>query len=69
MPTSDEIRDAVATEAEAGIQSATVDGNTVVNRDLEKTMDVADRLDGRTAAANPHRGLRMTALKSPGGHT
>jgi hypothetical protein len=32
-------------------------------------MDVADRLDGRTAAANPHRGLRMTALKSPGGHT
>lgn len=69
MPTPDEIRDAVATEAETGIQSATVDGNTVVSRDLSETLDIADRLDGRTARDNPARGLRFTALRSPGGHS
>lgn len=69
MPTPDEIRDAVATEAETGIQSSTIDGNTVVNRNLKETLDVADRLDGQTAAVNPARGLRFTALRSPGGHS
>lgn len=69
MPTTTEIRDAVATEAETGIQSATVDGNTVVSRDLEKTLDIADRLDGVTARDNPARGLRFTVMRSPGGHS
>jgi hypothetical protein len=69
LPTPDEIRTAVATDAEAGIQSATVDGNTVVKRSLDETLDIADRLDGHTAVSNPARGLRFTALRSPGGHS
>jgi len=68
MPTTTEIRTAVATEAEAGIQSSTIDGNTVVNRDLTETLDVAARIDGVTAAALPFRGLRPTQMCSPGGH-
>lgn len=69
MPTPDEIRDAVATEAEAGIESATIDGNTVNKRSLKETLDIADRLDGVTARENPARGLRFTAMRSPGGHS
>lgn len=69
MPTPDEIRDAVATEAESGVQSSTIDGNTVVNRNLKETLDVADRLDGSTARENPARGIRFTAMRSPGGHS
>lgn len=69
MPTTDDIRDAVTTDAEAGIESATIDGNTVKRRSLKETLDIADRLDGTTAAANPHRGLRFTVLRSPGGHS
>lgn len=69
MPTPDEIRDAVATEAETGIQSATIDGNSIVSRDLKETLDIADRLDGVTARDNPARGLRFTVMRSPGGHS
>lgn len=69
IPTPDEIRDAVATDAEAGVKSMTVDGNTVVGRDLTEQLDIADRLDGHTALDNPARGLRFTVLRSPGGHS
>lgn len=66
MAEPSDIRDAVATDAEAGIQSVAADGTQVTAQDPMKRLDVADRLDGRTAAELPARGLRFTKLRSPG---
>ncbi len=66
MATPDEIREAVADDVETGIESATADGVTVNAMDPEKRLNAADRLAASDAAAQPHFGLRMTKLRSPG---
>ena len=65
MPTADEIRDAVAADAEMGVDSATVAGESV------KLMSVADRLKaaesaaGEVAATKPHFGVRFGRIVPP----
>lgn len=66
MADADDIRDAAATEAAAGIKSVTTDGSTVVGRDLDELYEAANREDQRTAATRKHFGLRITQLRSPG---
>lgn len=65
-PDADDIRDAAATSAEAGISSHTADGVSTTAMDPIKQLDVADRVARRTAATRPHMGLRISTIK-PGG--
>lgn len=66
MPSADDIRDAAAENADAGIQTTSNQLGTVTAQDPLKQLDVADRLDRATAAAMPHRGIRFTRLVLPG---
>jgi hypothetical protein len=66
MADGDDIRDSVSDDVNTGIQSVTADGVQVTAMDPAKRLDVADRLDGNTAASVPTFGLRMTKLRSPG---
>ena len=66
MADADSIEDAVAEDAESGIASVTVEGETVTMADPMKRLDVADRLRRTNAAAQPHFGLRNTRLIGPG---
>lgn len=66
MADADEIRDAAAANAAAGISSHANDGTQTTAMDPEKQLRVADKVAANSAAAQPHFGLRMTQLK-PGG--
>lgn len=65
MPDSDDILDAAA-EAATGPKSVTVDGQTVVARDIKDIKEAADLEAGRTAATKPHFGLRFSRQVPPG---
>lgn len=63
---AEDIRDAAAANAAAGISSSAGDGQQVTALDPEKQMRVADKVAANAAAAQPHFGLRMVQLR-PGG--
>lgn len=66
MADADDIRDAAATSAAAGISSHTTDGVSTTAMDPLKQMEVADKVAANAAGSQPHFGLRMTQLR-PGG--
>ena len=51
VPTPDEIRDSVSTDAEAGVSSFTAGDQTTTVLDLEKRLKVADKLAGNDAVS------------------
>lgn len=61
--TPEEINAAAGANAAAGIQSATVDGNTVNAQDPLKQLDVANRLAANQAASKPGFGFRFQQIK------
>lgn len=65
MPDADDILDAAA-ESATGPKSVSVDGTTVVARDIKDIKEAADLEAGRTAAAKPHFGLRFSKQVPPG---
>lgn len=64
--TADEIREAAERSAADGVQSFSDGTNSVTAMDPAKQLDVAERKDRRTAAANATFGLRFTTLNGPG---
>jgi len=63
---ADDIRDAAAANAAAGISSQSSDGVQTTALDPLKQMQVADKVAANAAAARPHFGLRMVKLVPPG---
>lgn len=66
-PSSDEIEDAVAADAEAGVASFSDGTNSIVAMEPEKRLELADRQRRARAAAQPHFGMRSSQIVSPGG--
>jgi len=60
VPTPDEIRDSVSTDAEAGVSSFTSGDQTTTAMDPEKRLKVADKLAATQAVAgtNPNGGAK-----------
>lgn len=76
MATAAEIAAAAAAAAEDGVQSASVDGNSAMQLDPMKQLDVADRIEARSAltgsnasggAKSGWRMLRPAQALPPGG--
>lgn len=66
MADADDIRDAAAANAVAGISSHANDGTQTTAMDPLKQMQVADKVAANAASARPHFGLRFTKLVPPG---
>ena len=61
------IQDSIASQAAAGIATATSDGVTVTRMPIDDQIKAANYIAGKTAADKPHFGLRMVKLVPPGG--
>jgi hypothetical protein len=61
------IEDSIATQAAAGITSATSDGVTVQRMSITEQIAAANYIASKTAKSQPHFGLRMTKCIPPGG--
>ena len=66
MPDVDDINDAIATAAEAGIQSVSVDGQTVVQKSVAEQIAAAQFVAQQAAKSKPHFGVRFAKLVPPG---
>ena len=68
MPDASDIADAIAENADTGIKSVTVDGNTTTKISVDEQIKAAQYAAGQaTASAAPgHFGLRFSQLVPPG---
>lgn len=66
MADADDIRDAAAANAAAGISSHANDGTQTTAMDPLKQMQVADKVAANAAGEHPHCGMRIFQLR-PGG--
>jgi hypothetical protein len=67
MATSDELKDAILTNATEGIASASVGGQTVQSMSIGDQIKAANFAAGQNAKDTKSFGLRFTKLIPPGG--
>jgi len=65
MADPNDLTDAIV-KAASGIQSATIDGNTVVSQDPTKLAEADRYLASKAAVRQRHRGVRFSRVISPG---
>ncbi len=64
--TADDIREAAQQSAADGVQSFSDGTNSVTAMDPAKQLEIAERMDRRTAATTTNFGLRFTTLNGGG---
>lgn len=65
MPDADDIKDALASDLEAGIQSTSLAGQTTTLMPVEDRIAGAQFVAGETAKQKPHRGMMFTKFIPP----
>lgn len=63
---SDEITDAIAENAEAGLKSVTVDGQTTTAMDIDQQIKADEYLRERAATGKSRLPIRMFNTRPPG---
>lgn len=66
MADADSIRDAVAADAETGVQRVTVAGESVDMMSVEDRLKAAESAAAEVAVTKPHFGIRFNQIVPPG---